>query len=143
MGWTRGLATASSGSSPSSRIPERTVESAVRSRVAPAAPIASDKPVVVEGQAGRHPALEVVSRLGLAEGDVRLAEQVVELQVEAGNPDSGADPERVGEDAGAHLAVDGDHVGRVLAARRGLIERVDQREHSLCFGETGEAGEPG
>ena len=115
--------------------------SAVRSRVAPAAPIASVKPCVVEDQAGRHPALQVVSRLGLAEGDVRLAEQVVQLEVEAGNPHSGADPERVGEDAGAALGVDGDDIGGVLAARRGRLERCDQREHPVCLGETGESGE--
>src|SRR5215207_5696764 len=44
---------------------------------------------LVEGEAWCHAALEMISRLGLAEGNVRLAEEIVQLQVEARNPNPG------------------------------------------------------
>ena len=87
--------------------------------------------VGVEHERGRHPALEVVSRRRLAERDVRLPEQVVELDVEARDPHACADAERVREDARAAVPVDGDHVRRVLAAFVGRLERGDEREDAL------------
>ena len=72
--------------------------------------------VRVEDERRRHAALEVVARLRIAERDVGLAEEVVQLRVEAGQPDAGADAERVREHARATVRVDRDHVRRVLAA---------------------------
>ncbi len=87
--------------------------------------------VRVEDERRRHAALEVVAGLRLAERDVGLAEEVVQLRVEAGKPDACADAERVREDAGASVRVDGDHVRRVLAAVGLRLERLDEREHAL------------
>ena len=52
VGWTRGSATAVSASRPSSRIAASTVASAVRSRVAPAEPIASSRPLASKTSVG-------------------------------------------------------------------------------------------
>ena len=81
----------------------------------------------------------MVADAWLTEDDVRLAEQVVQLDVEAGDPDARADAERVREHARASGVVDGDHVRRVLAALANGLEGVDQREHSLRLVEAGEA----
>src|SRR5262245_51518464 len=51
------------------------------------------EPALVENEARRHTALEVVARCRIAVSDVRLAEEVVQLRVEAGDPDARAHAE--------------------------------------------------
>ncbi len=97
--------------------------------------------VAVEHERRRHAALEVVAGLRLAVDDVRLAEQVVQLHVEAREPHAGTDTERVREDARAPVPVDRDHVGGVLASDGLRLERGDEREHPLGLGQLTEAGE--
>ncbi len=79
---------------------------------------------------------------GSPKRDVGLAEEVVQLGVEARQPDARADAERVRENAGAPVRVDGDHVRRVLAALRPRFERLDEREHALGLREPGEPRKP-
>jgi hypothetical protein len=73
--------------------------------------------------------------------DVGLAEEVVELRVEAREPDAGTDAERVREHARAPVLVDGDHVRRVLASLADGLERLDQGENTVGGAKTGEPGE--
>ncbi len=85
----------------------------------------------------------MIAGRGLAERDVRLAEQVVELDVEARDPDAGPDAEGVREDARAAVRVDRDHVRRVLAAVVGRLERPDERERAVRLRQPGQRREPG
>src|SRR6188474_3405133 len=70
--------------------------------------------VRVEDERRCHAALKMVSRLRIARRDVRLAEEVVQLSVEARHPDACAHPEGVREHASAAMRVHGDHVRGVL-----------------------------
>ena len=87
--------------------------------------------VRVEDERRCHAALEVVARLRIARRDVRLAEEVVQLGVEARHPDPCAHPEGVREHARAAMRVHGDHVRGVLSADRLSLERVHESQHAF------------
>ena len=98
--------------------------------------------VGVERESRRHAALEMVTGLRLPVCDVRLAQEVVELDVEAGQPGAGADAEGVREHACSPVCVDRDEVRRVLAGLGNRLERADERECAVRLGQPGEARKP-
>ena len=110
-----------------------------RAQAAPAAPEREREPLVVGRQGRRHPALQAVARARLAEGDVRLAEEVVQLHVEPGTQTPAPTPS---ECVRAHACPWPSTATMFVAlrARGSRLQRRHEVEDLLPLAQAGEAG---